>query len=92
MDFRDTTEEAAFREEVRSFIATEGPKARSGREDAEGFYGGSKEWTKALASRNWIAPAWPKEVGGAGLSVMEQFVFNSELAEARLPRPGAALG
>ncbi len=92
MDFRDTTEEAAFREEVRSFIATEGPKARSGREDAEGFYGGSKEWTKALASRNWIAPAWPKEVGGAGLSVMEQFVFNSELAEARLPRPGGGIG
>ena len=88
MDFRDTPEEAAFREEVRGFIATEGPKARAGREDAESFYGGSKEWTKALASRNWIAPAWPKEVGGAGMSVMEQFVFNWELAEARLPRPG----
>lgn len=88
MDFRDTPEEAAFRQEVRDFIAKEGPKARAGREDAESFYGGSKEWTKALAARNWIAPAWPKEYGGAGMSVMEQFVFNWELAEARLPRPG----
>lgn len=87
MDFRDTPEEAAFRAEVRKFIEEEGPKAREGR-DPESMYGGSKAWTQALAKRNWIAPAWPKEVGGAGMSVMEQFVFNSELAEARLPRPG----
>ena len=87
MNFRDTPEQAAFRAEVRKFIEQEGPKAKEGR-DPESMYGGSKAWTQALASRNWIAPAWPKEVGGAGMSVMEQFVFNSELAEARLPRPG----
>ncbi|HMO52930.1 MAG TPA: acyl-CoA dehydrogenase family protein, partial [Tepidiformaceae bacterium] len=87
MDFRDTPEQAAFRAEVRKFIEVEGPKAREGR-DPESFYGGSKAWTQAFAKRNWIAPAWPKEVGGASMSVMEQFVFNSELAEARLPRPG----
>jgi alkylation response protein AidB-like acyl-CoA dehydrogenase len=28
------------------------------------------------------------EYGGAGLSVMEQFIFNSEMSEARAPRPG----
>jgi len=89
MDFRDTTEESAFRQEVRNFVTNEGPKARMGNAEGErAFYGGSKEWTKALADRHWIAPAWPKEYGGAGLSVMEQFIFNWELAEARLPRPG----
>ncbi len=87
MDFRDTPDQAAFRTEVRKFIEVEGPKARESR-DPESMYGGSKAWTQALAKRNWIAPAWPKDVGGAGMSVMEQFVFNSELAEARLPRPG----
>jgi len=35
-----------------------------------------------------VAPAWPKEYGGAGMSVMEQFIFNWEMAEARAPRPG----
>jgi len=35
-----------------------------------------------------VAPAWPKEYGGAGLSIMQQFVFNEELALARAPRPG----
>ena len=89
MDFRDTTDEAAFRQDVQGFIKTEGPKARMGNAEGErAFYGGSKEWTKALADRQWIAPAWPREYGGAGLSVMEQFIFNWELAEARLPRPG----
>jgi alkylation response protein AidB-like acyl-CoA dehydrogenase len=87
MDFNDTPEEAAFRTEVREFVEKEGPVARKAATPGEG-YGGSKEWTKILADRNWIAPAWPKEYGGAGLTVMEQFIFNSELAEARLPRPG----
>jgi alkylation response protein AidB-like acyl-CoA dehydrogenase len=54
----------------------------------EFMFRGNKEWTKKLADRKWIAPAWPTEYGGAGLTVMEQFIFNSELAEARAPRPG----
>lgn len=87
MNFNDTPEEAAFRAEVRDFVEKEGPKGREAAKSGERF-GGNREWTKTLADRNWIAPAWPKEYGGAGLTVMEQFIFNSELAEARLPRPG----
>ena len=41
-----------------------------------------REWEKELANRGWIAPAWPKQYGGAGLSVMQQFIFNEEMAEA----------
>ncbi len=90
MNFRDTPEEAAFRQEVREFIAREAPKGGS----ADPFsQQGTREWMKKLAERKWIAPAWPKEYGGAGMSVMEQFIFNSELAEARAPRPfGIAVG
>jgi alkylation response protein AidB-like acyl-CoA dehydrogenase len=40
------------------------------------------------SAKKWIAPAWPKEYGGAGLSVMEQFIFNEEMSEARAPRVG----
>ena len=87
MNFADTKEEAAFRLEVREFVAAEAPdsKAGGGPEAARARY---KEWTKKLADRGWIAPAWPKEYGGADMSVMEQFIFNSELAEARAPRFG----
>ena len=95
MDFRDTPEEAAFRQEVREFIRTQlpdelRPEHEEQREPGEILFGSPamKQWTKELAARRWIAPAWPQEYGGAGLSVMEQFIFNEEMAEARAPRPG----
>ncbi|MCC7364703.1 MAG: acyl-CoA dehydrogenase family protein [Dehalococcoidia bacterium] len=93
MEFRDTPDEAAFRTEIRNFIATEQPKdAPRGAADPFAMEG-TRAWLKKLADRNWIAPAWPREYGGAGMSVMEQFIFNSELAEARAPRPfGIAVG
>ncbi|HEU4758688.1 MAG TPA: acyl-CoA dehydrogenase family protein [Dehalococcoidia bacterium] len=93
MDFRDSAREAAFRQEVRDFLAAELPSlARRSDEDEAGGgldrYGAYPEWQRKLAARGWVAPAWPQEYGGAGLSVMEQFVFNEEMARARAPRPG----
>src|SRR5712692_3825522 len=101
MNFRDTPEDAAFRVEVKAFLASElkaglgeasGPNAdRASEEVARGGvdrYGAYKGWMKKLAAKGWIAPAWPVEYGGAGMTVMQQFVFNEEMAEARAPRPG----
>jgi len=95
MDFRDSPEEAAFRQEVRDFLSKElpatfgrGPEDEEGAHDGIDRYGAYPEWTKKLAARGWIAPAWPKEYGGAGLSVIQQFIFNEEMARARAPRPG----
>ena len=100
MEFRDTAEEATWRQEVRQFIRTELPdelkpgyEVRPGRrtDGSEPFNRTGdawKVWNKRLADRGWIAPAWPKEYGGGGMSVMEQFIFNEEMAEARAPRPG----
>ncbi len=33
------------------------------------------EWRQKLMQRGWVAPAWPKEYGGGGMSAMEQFIF-----------------
>ncbi len=88
MDYRDTPEEAAFRKEVHDFIQNEAPKNMARGEGFGGVGEGWKAWVKKLADRGWVAPAWPKEYGGAGMSVMEQFIFNWEMAEARAPRPG----
>jgi alkylation response protein AidB-like acyl-CoA dehydrogenase len=99
MDFRDAPEDAAFRKEVKAFIAAEyKPEyggdgegrgvaqiaARDGPAAVERY----KAWMKKLAAKRWIAPAWPAEYGGAGMTVMQQFVFNEEMAQARAPRPG----
>jgi alkylation response protein AidB-like acyl-CoA dehydrogenase len=50
------------------------------------------EWLDALASKNWVAPHWPQEYGGGGLSSMEQFILNAELAEAGAPPAGSNVG
>ena len=47
-----------------------------------------KDLRGKLSTRGWIAPAWPKEYGGAGLSVMQQFIMNEEFAENRVPPVG----
>ncbi len=92
MNFQDNTEEAAFRSEVRDFIKTE-VKSDEQMEDMErGMYRGAFERLRGLrgklSNKGWIAPAWPKEYGGAGLSVMQQFIMNEEFAENRVPPVG----
>ena len=50
----------------------------------------AKEWAGALGERGWAAPHWPEEYGGAGLSSMEQFIFNSEMAYSGAPAVGGS--
>jgi len=103
MDFHDTPEEAAFRAEVRAFIDAECPPSIRRRGLHAMFGGGGWDdirlstdeyrqlnatWAKKLAEKGWIAPAWPKEYGGAGMTVMQQFIFNQEMAAAGAPRGG----
>ncbi|MGI8550721.1 MAG: acyl-CoA dehydrogenase family protein [Dehalococcoidia bacterium] len=96
MDFHDAPEEAAFRGEVRSFLQQNLPKSWGAADDTE-QYGDFvnaeraafvKQWRKSLAEHGWIAPHWPTEYGGAGMSPGEQFIFNEEMAEARAPQVG----
>jgi alkylation response protein AidB-like acyl-CoA dehydrogenase len=42
-------------------------------------------WLDALGRRGWIAAAWPREYGGADLSVLEQFVLTQEITSAGAP-------
>jgi alkylation response protein AidB-like acyl-CoA dehydrogenase len=64
------------------------PEARAGGAGFQLAAGPMGEWRQKLATQGWIAPAWPKEYGGAGLSTMEQFILNEEFAEARAPQLG----
>jgi len=86
VDLRDSPEEAAFRKEVVDFIDKEAPRFPRGTR-LEEILVKSGDWFRKLAARGWIAPAWPKEYGGAGMSVVEQFIFNEEMAIHRAPRP-----
>jgi alkylation response protein AidB-like acyl-CoA dehydrogenase len=90
VDFRDTPEEAAFRQEVSDFLKTElreewKAKPDEGEEDVQELYERRRPWRQKLGEKGWTAPAWPREYGGAGLTVMQQFIMNEEFAEARAP-------
>ncbi len=90
MDLQDTPEEAAFRKEVREFLKKElkpewKASADEGEEDIAAAYERRRPWRAKLAEKGWTAPAWPKEYGGAGMTVMQQFIMNEEFAEARAP-------
>ncbi len=93
MEFKDNAEEAAFRSTVRSFIKDKLPgglvsmgwEEEGADADREALV---KSWRKTLATQGWIAPHWPKQYGGAGMSPGEQFIFNEEMAEQRAPQVG----
>ncbi len=91
MDFRDNESQAVWRTEVRQFLQAEKP---AGLEDVDPREARSaagaafKQWREKLAKKGWIASAWPKEYGGAGLGVMDQFILNEEFAEARVMNTG----
>ena len=93
MDYRDSAEQASFREEVRAFLENEAPREYVvEHRPAVDSYGMGDEtfqgWRRKVADRGWLAAHWPKEYGGAGLSTMEQFVMKEEFARHRVPHPG----
>ncbi|MBM4411218.1 MAG: hypothetical protein FJ037_07850 [Chloroflexi bacterium] len=98
MDWDDSAQEAEFRALVRAFIKEHGAKQRLGGGEGGGeeqigsnardVRARTKPWRDALVANGWIAPAWPKSYGGAGLSPKEQFILNEELAENGLSNVG----
>ena len=87
MDYRFRPEEEAFRQEVRSFLRAELPESW----DYDPFELHDENWefalafTKRLAAKKWVAPAWPEEYGGLGLDFMKQVVLSEEMAYHRGP-------
>src|SRR5689334_8918206 len=87
MDLNYSQEESAFRDEVRSWLNANLPKAlrdkvanyeELGRDDLLG-------WHRILAKQGWVAPAWPKEFGGTGWNVVQRYIFEEELGYAGAP-------
>jgi alkylation response protein AidB-like acyl-CoA dehydrogenase len=91
VDLRDTPEEAAFRDEVRSFIADnlpESSKKRGGRR----FEDEDREWSRRLGEGGYAGLTWPKEYGGAGAPYSHQAIFLEELARAEAPSHLGVIG
>jgi alkylation response protein AidB-like acyl-CoA dehydrogenase len=87
MDLSFTPEQLAFRQEVRDWIATAMPAEMKRKADAGASFehGESMQWHRILYEQGWVAPNWPKEVGGTGWDVGQRFIFQEELVRANAP-------
>ncbi|MFC5744382.1 acyl-CoA dehydrogenase family protein [Actinomadura rugatobispora] len=87
MDLAGTPETEAFRRRVRGFLAERLPPgwrgigALSAAERAE-F---RPRWRETLREHGYLGIAWPKEYGGAGLTVLEQYALQEEFVNAGVP-------
>jgi len=89
-------EDAAFREEVRAFLAKKfTPELREEAERQTGIFAHgdlSKRWHKILYEQGWVAPKWPKKFGGAGFTPTQEYIFAMECSAARTPSlPGMGI-
>lgn len=80
----------AYRAEIRSFLAEALPDGWQGigalaHEDVQPWV---DEWRATLADRGLLAPSWPAEFGGPGLSEEEQVILAEEFAKAGVPTGG----
>ncbi len=88
MNFDDTPEEAAFRAEVRAWIAANAPHQLHDELASAGFGSGgitsedpmaaSKAWQKKKSDAGWACLHWPKEYGGRGATPIERVIWGQE--------------
>jgi alkylation response protein AidB-like acyl-CoA dehydrogenase len=87
MDLNYSPEELAFRDEVRSWLQAHLP--RDLKDKVAGYAHLSKDdllrWHRILAKKGWVAPAWPKEWGGTGWSLVQRYIFEEELGYVGAP-------
>lgn len=89
MDLSFTKEDLEFQQEVRDWIAEAyTPELRAKMAMSKNGYldkEGQVEWQKRLYEKGWVAPNWPEEYGGPGLSPSERYILNMELSAAGTP-------
>ena len=91
MDFQPTAEMERIRREIRDAVGEVLPAGWQG----SGFlpmdvipehFALARALDRRLASARLLAPAWPQEYGGRGLTPFEQFALYEELGYALAPR------
>ena len=81
----------AYREKVQAFLAEHLPTSWQGIGQLEGeaLERFVRNWRHTLYEHGYLAPGWPQEYGGAGLSALEQVILAEELAKAGVPTGGS---
>jgi alkylation response protein AidB-like acyl-CoA dehydrogenase len=87
VDLNDTPEQAAYREEVRAWLAANKADAppRGGSMDDATYVNARRAWQRKLAEAGLAGVTWPTEYGGRGLGPIEQVTVNQEIGKANVP-------
>ena len=89
MDMDFSSEDLAFRDEVRTFLAENLPdRIREGARRTAGVFVEPDiglEWHRILNRKGWVAYHWPKENGGTGWTPTQRFLFEKECGLAGAP-------
>src|SRR5690348_8471866 len=87
MDLSFSSDDLAFREEVRAWIRTEMPPDLAAIAAVDGHFDhdAGMRWHKLLHAKGWVAPHWPKEHGGPGFTATKRFILTEELELAGAP-------
>ena len=96
MDFNYTPEEQEFRRELRAWLEANLPQDY----DPDTFEEKSEEerwrlqlaWQKRLHAGGWVGVHWPREYGGRGATLIEQAIYQQEMARVRAPVIAGMLG
>jgi alkylation response protein AidB-like acyl-CoA dehydrogenase len=93
MDLNYSPDEAAFRDEVRTWLDDNLPDEL--RDKVVNYKELSKgdllRWHRILAKKGWVAPDWPTEWGGTEWTVVQRYIFEEECGAAGCP-PVVAFG
>ena len=90
MDLTLSPQEQSFRDELRAWLAQNHPGDPPVGDEA-GFRF-RRDWQRTLADAGWAGISWPQEYGGRGATLVEQALFNEEMARAGAPELANTLG
>jgi len=88
LDFRDSTEEAAFRDRLRSWLNENAATYKASGDD---YWSQMGAWHQALYRAGFFGTWWPKEYGGQDLAPVYDVIVDEEIARAGAP-PRPSLG
>ncbi|MDQ0269677.1 acyl-CoA dehydrogenase family protein [Cytobacillus purgationiresistens] len=85
MNFTYSQEAEEFRGSFRSWLEEHFPQEWNREVTGEEWVQRRKQWGEMLAEGGWVAPSWPEEYGGLGLSIEQQLVYIEELVSINAP-------
>lgn len=89
MDFSYSSKQLEFRDSLRAWLEDKAsvdriPVKREACLDS--YVAEGRRWQRELYDGGWCGLAWPREYGGKGIGLVEQIIFQEELARVGSPQ------